>query len=238
MPDCYDIDIEVPLTPPTAAQPLLDKLNTTREAEPVCRVYFLNTSQLQYTVHRTPCCTVVAASGQLCVMGCDSAPVWRPSPWEHVRTCSLSCDTYLAWRQSSDHPQHAYMQYGTRINGLIKQINEHARRRAFLLGFSQSPVDFINGLIASQVGRTFALYTGCGAGGLTCTPVAGTTKCVAAKLAGPVHTWLWDALGQARDLRTFKSEHADVASMYAPTRSELFHGKWVEDAVLKYVRSL
>lgn len=116
LPDCYDIDIEVPLTPRTAAQPLLDKLNTTREAEP----------------------------------------------------------------------------YGTRISGLIKQINEHARRRTFLLGFSQSPADFINGLIASQ----------------------------------------------ARDLRTFKSEHADVASMYAPTRTELFHGKWVEDAVLKYVRSL
>ena len=43
--------------------------------------------------------------------------------------------------------------------------------------------------------------------------------------------------GQARDLRTFKSEQADVASMYAPTRTELFHGKWIEDAVLKYTRS-
>ncbi|XP_078434662.1 SWI/SNF complex component SNF12 homolog [Wolffia australiana] len=32
----------------------------------------------------------------------------------------------------------------------IKKIHEHRRRRAFFLGFSQSPVDFINALIASQ----------------------------------------------------------------------------------------
>lgn len=49
------------------------------------------------------------------------------------------------------------MQHNTRINGLIKQINEHARRRAFLVGFSQSPAEFINGLIASQVRCTDVL---------------------------------------------------------------------------------
>lgn len=32
----------------------------------------------------------------------------------------------------------------------IKKIHEHRRRRAFFLGFSQSPVEFINALIASQ----------------------------------------------------------------------------------------
>ncbi|KAK7346590.1 hypothetical protein VNO80_21113 [Phaseolus coccineus] len=32
----------------------------------------------------------------------------------------------------------------------IKKIHEHHRRRAFFLGFSQSPADFINALIASQ----------------------------------------------------------------------------------------
>lgn len=32
----------------------------------------------------------------------------------------------------------------------IKKIHEHRRRRAFFLGFSQSPVDFINALITSQ----------------------------------------------------------------------------------------
>nr|KYP35428.1 SWI/SNF complex component SNF12 isogeny [Cajanus cajan] len=32
----------------------------------------------------------------------------------------------------------------------IKKINEHSRRRAFFLGFSQSPAEFINALIASQ----------------------------------------------------------------------------------------
>ncbi|GAQ90942.1 SWIB/MDM2 domain superfamily protein [Klebsormidium nitens] len=36
------------------------------------------------------------------------------------------------------------------IAAAIRKINEHRRRRAFYLGFSHSPVDFINGVIASQ----------------------------------------------------------------------------------------
>lgn len=36
------------------------------------------------------------------------------------------------------------------ICAAIKKIHEHRRRRAFYLGFSQSPVEFINALIASQ----------------------------------------------------------------------------------------
>ncbi|XP_068664508.1 SWI/SNF complex component SNF12 homolog [Aristolochia californica] len=36
------------------------------------------------------------------------------------------------------------------ICAAIKKIHEHRKRRAFFLGFSQSPVEFINALIASQ----------------------------------------------------------------------------------------
>jgi len=36
------------------------------------------------------------------------------------------------------------------ISDSIKKIHEHHRRRAFFLGFSQSPTEFINALIASQ----------------------------------------------------------------------------------------
>ncbi|KAI8018558.1 hypothetical protein LOK49_LG04G02269 [Camellia lanceoleosa] len=36
------------------------------------------------------------------------------------------------------------------ISVAIKKIHEHRRRRAFFLGFSQSPAEFINALIASQ----------------------------------------------------------------------------------------
>ncbi|KAL5973047.1 hypothetical protein ACLOJK_039854 [Asimina triloba] len=36
------------------------------------------------------------------------------------------------------------------ICAALKKIHEHRRRRAFFLGFSQSPVEFINALIASQ----------------------------------------------------------------------------------------
>mmetsp|Transcript_17387 Transcript_17387/g.48490 ORF Transcript_17387/g.48490 Transcript_17387/m.48490 type:complete len:415 (-) Transcript_17387:333-1577(-) len=40
--------------------------------------------------------------------------------------------------------------YNTRITSGVQKINEHRRRRTFFLGFSHSPVDFINSLVASQ----------------------------------------------------------------------------------------
>ncbi|KAF5732213.1 SWI/SNF complex component SNF12 [Tripterygium wilfordii] len=40
--------------------------------------------------------------------------------------------------------------YDELISQSIKKLNEHYRRRAFFLGFSHSPGDFINALIASQ----------------------------------------------------------------------------------------
>ncbi|XP_051119331.1 SWI/SNF complex component SNF12 homolog [Andrographis paniculata] len=36
------------------------------------------------------------------------------------------------------------------ISSAVKKVHEHSRRRAFFLGFSQSPAEFINSLIASQ----------------------------------------------------------------------------------------
>jgi SWI/SNF-related matrix-associated actin-dependent regulator of chromatin subfamily D len=41
----------------------------------------------------------------------------------------------------------------------VKKIHEHLRKRAFLLGFSQSPAEFINALIASQ-GKDLKLVAG------------------------------------------------------------------------------
>ncbi|KAK1271719.1 hypothetical protein QJS04_geneDACA012638 [Acorus gramineus] len=49
--------------------------------------------------------------------------------------------------------------YDEAICGAIKKIHEHRRRRAFFLGFSQNPVEFINALIASQ-GRDLKLVAG------------------------------------------------------------------------------
>ncbi|XP_060204456.1 SWI/SNF complex component SNF12 homolog [Lycium barbarum] len=40
--------------------------------------------------------------------------------------------------------------YDETISNAIKKIHEHQRRRAFFLGFSHSPADFINALVASQ----------------------------------------------------------------------------------------
>lgn len=47
------------------------------------------------------------------------------------------------------------------ISAAIKKIHDHRRRRAFFLGFSQSPAEFINGLIASQ-SRDLKLVAGDG----------------------------------------------------------------------------
>ncbi|XWS37122.1 hypothetical protein CRYUN_Cryun19dG0016400 [Craigia yunnanensis] len=45
------------------------------------------------------------------------------------------------------------------ICAAIKKINEHCRRRAFFLGFSQSPAEFINALIAFQ-SKDLKLFAG------------------------------------------------------------------------------
>ena len=36
------------------------------------------------------------------------------------------------------------------VKTLIARIREHKRRRSFYLGFSHSPVDFVNSLVVSQ----------------------------------------------------------------------------------------
>ncbi len=48
------------------------------------------------------------------------------------------------------------MQLDRKIARLLRKIEETSRRRNFFLAFSQSPVDFINALIASQVSRPAA----------------------------------------------------------------------------------
>ena len=44
----------------------------------------------------------------------------------------------------------ACLQLDARVVAQARMAREHMRRRAFFLGFSHSPVDFINALIASQ----------------------------------------------------------------------------------------
>lgn len=79
------------------------------------------------------------------------------------------------------------LQLDQRIMNAVRRVHEHKRRRAFFLGFSQSPVDFINALVASQ----------------------------------------------GRDLRFMKGENG--VEYEAMRRSDLFKGKWVEDAVLRHL---
>lgn len=44
-----------------------------------------------------------------------------------------------------------FVQLDQKIAGLVKRVYDASRRRNVYLAFSQSPVDFINALIASQV---------------------------------------------------------------------------------------
>ena len=46
---------------------------------------------------------------------------------------------------------HVATQLDQEVAGLVKRVHEASRRRNFFLAFSQSPVDFVNALIASQV---------------------------------------------------------------------------------------
>lgn len=43
-----------------------------------------------------------------------------------------------------------HLQLDQQIVAAVRKVHEHKRRRAFYLGFSQSPVNFINALVASQ----------------------------------------------------------------------------------------
>jgi len=81
----------------------------------------------------------------------------------------------------------SFLQLDLRIMTAVRKLHEHKRRRAFFLGFSQSPADFINALVASQ----------------------------------------------GRDLRYMKGEQG--VEYEAMRRSDLFTGKWVEDAVLRHL---
>ncbi|CAK0780702.1 hypothetical protein CVIRNUC_005145 [Coccomyxa viridis] len=78
-----------------------------------------------------------------------------------------------------------------KVAGLVRRVQDASRRRNSLLAFSQSPVDFINALIASQ----------------------------------------------AKELRQLGNP-SDPSNPHAPQvmqRSELFQGRWVEDAVWRYL---
>ena len=41
---------------------------------------------------------------------------------------------------------------------------------------------------------------------------------------------------QAQDARVVSDQPGQAGRLYTPTRTELFHGPWAEDAVLKYMR--
>lgn len=43
------------------------------------------------------------------------------------------------------------VQANEKMKALLAKLGEHKRRRAFLLGFSHAPADFVNALVASQV---------------------------------------------------------------------------------------
>ena len=49
------------------------------------------------------------------------------------------------------------VQLDQKVAGLVRRVQDASRRRNFFLAFSQSPVDFINALIASQVRAIFPL---------------------------------------------------------------------------------
>ena len=79
------------------------------------------------------------------------------------------------------------MQADERIKALLDKLEDQRRRRAFLLGFSHAPTEFINSMVASQ----------------------------------------------ARDVRYVSATQPQMAE--APLRHEVFQGKWVEDAAMRYL---
>lgn len=129
--ECYDIDIEVPLRPgeDCAPQPVLDPEIDVVRLSP-CSPCCLHMPCSVLLAHNvhTGSVTLGLALGLLCP--------------------SLKFLTGFASR----------VQLDKKIAGLLQRIEETSRRRNFFLAFSQSPVDFINALIASQVCHTNPLF--------------------------------------------------------------------------------
>jgi hypothetical protein len=64
----------------------------------------------------------------------------------------LHCATLIVlWVLHCDWSVFCFVQLDQKIAGLVKRVYDASRRRDVYLAFSQSPVDFINALIASQV---------------------------------------------------------------------------------------
>jgi len=80
-----------------------------------------------------------------------------------------------------------YTQADEKIKALLDKLDDQRRRRAFLLGFSHAPTEFIDSMVASQ----------------------------------------------AREVRHVSTTQPQMAE--APLRHEVFQGKWVEDAAMRYL---
>jgi SWI/SNF-related matrix-associated actin-dependent regulator of chromatin subfamily D len=83
----------------------------------------------------------------------------HPTPPRQVPLQPLAGISSVVDKVAED-PQIASME--ARIAQQVAKINEHRRRRAFYLGFAQSPLDFINSVISSQA-RDLRVGSGYGA---------------------------------------------------------------------------
>lgn len=78
---------------------------------------------------------------------------WRSMPkslWDLPLMQLMACCQPNTTFELNNQTEKLSLQLHQKINGLVTAANERARRRELLLGFSNSPSDFINGLISTQ----------------------------------------------------------------------------------------
>ena len=136
---------------------------------------------------------------------------------------SQSAHCVLVWQHSkpmeTDLP--ARLQLCVQISNLIKTAKEHMRRRDFLLGFGSSPVDFINGLIASQARDLRAMQK------------AGTQPTPLALRRTHFFEGKYVSIPAKRNGKASSNTQLICVSQARADRDSV--RRWVEDAVLRYL---
>lgn len=71
-----------------------------------------------------------------------------PPPTPSVPVCSTELPPFALKAGAGREVE----QLDTSLNSLLTRLAEHRRRRTFLLAFAQSPADFVQAMVAAQVG--------------------------------------------------------------------------------------
>lgn len=117
------------------------------------------------------------------------------------------------------------------LSSVLARLGEHRRRRAMLLSFAQSPVDFITAMVAAHVGAGEGGALG-RREGHAAVPRPPLPPCRLCPTNAP--TYRASTPVQSRELRQSGGKDGDAFELMP--QGEVFAGRWVDDCVMNYMQ--